>query len=126
MNSVMSTIRVTPTSNPGLIERILAPRTGKLLILIMALVATITPLTESLYTWDHFLQTGHDFEFSLFSFLTTVALVVLLARLMKQFPQQLSSGLLRLQLSALGHSAMVAVSSEEHAHFRLAPTPLRI
>jgi hypothetical protein len=48
-------------------------------------VSLITmPLTERIWTWDHFLHGGQDFEFTALAILTTLCLVLVLALHCKQ------------------------------------------
>jgi hypothetical protein len=54
-------------------------------LLLLTTVSLITmPLTQRIWTWDHFLQGGQDFEFGALAILTTLCLVLLLARHFKQ------------------------------------------
>jgi hypothetical protein len=42
------------------------------------------PLTQYIWTWDHFLQGGQDFEFGVLTILIALCLVLLLAHHFKQ------------------------------------------
>ena len=54
-------------------------------VLLMTAVSLITaPLTQRIWTWDHFLQSGQDFELGTLAILTTLCLVLLLAHSCKQ------------------------------------------
>jgi len=51
----------------------------------MIAVSLITmPLTERIWTWDHFLHGGLDFEFTALAILTTLCLALVLAQHCKQ------------------------------------------
>jgi hypothetical protein len=54
------------------------------LLLITAISLITAPLTQYLWTWDHFLHGGQDFEFGALAVLTTLCLVFLLAQSCKQ------------------------------------------
>jgi hypothetical protein len=53
---------------------------GRLLLLLAALVLIALPFTQQIWTWDRFLHGGHDFETSVLLILTTLCLVLVLAR----------------------------------------------
>lgn len=57
---------------------------GRVLLLATAVSLITMPLTQHVWTWDHFLRGGHDFEFGMLTILTTLSLVLLLAQLCKQ------------------------------------------
>lgn len=63
--------------------------TVRFLLLLTAILLITTPLTQSIWTWDHFLQGGQDFESGALASLATLLLVFLLAQHLKQ-----SAGLL--------------------------------
>jgi hypothetical protein len=52
---------------------------SRMILLLTALVVAMMPVTEQLCTWDPFILTGHDFEFSLLGVLVFCALVALFA-----------------------------------------------
>lgn len=76
------------TTRPGLNAFALAARVyafiGRLLLAATAVSLITMPLTQHVWTWDHFLRGGHDFEFGMLTILTTLSLVLLLAQLCKQ------------------------------------------
>jgi hypothetical protein len=51
--------------------------TGRLLVLLTTLLVLVMPVTEHLYSWDHFLRGGQDVEFNLLAALLFAAMVVL-------------------------------------------------
>jgi hypothetical protein len=53
---------------------------GRLLLLLAAFVLISLPFTQQFWTWDRFLHGGHDFETSVLLILTTLCLVLVLAR----------------------------------------------
>jgi hypothetical protein len=63
--------------------RVLAGIGGFLLILTAVLLIT-TPLTQRIWTWDHFLRGGQDYESSTLVILTFLCLVLVLAHHCKQ------------------------------------------
>jgi hypothetical protein len=75
-------------TRPGLNAFVLAARVyafiGRLLLAATAVSLITMPLTQHVWTWDHFLRGGHDFEFGMLTILTTLSLVLLLAQLCKQ------------------------------------------
>lgn len=54
--------------------------TGRLLLLLAAIVLIAIPFTQEIWTWDHFLRGGHDFETNLLLFVTTMCLVLVLTQ----------------------------------------------
>jgi len=55
------------------------------LLLILAAVSLITmPLTQHIWTWDHFLRGGQDFESGMLILVTILCLAVLLSQLCKR------------------------------------------
>jgi hypothetical protein len=56
----------------------------RLLLLLTAVSLITAPVTQLIWTWDHFLRGGLDFEFGALAILTTLLLVLLLARHGKQ------------------------------------------
>jgi hypothetical protein len=59
-------------------------RIGRLLLILIAVSLITMPLTERIWTWDHFLHGGQDFEFTALAILTTLCLVLVLAQHCKQ------------------------------------------
>lgn len=57
---------------------------GRLLLMAIAVSLITMPLTERIWTWDHFLHGGQDFEFTALAILTTLCLVLVLAQHCKQ------------------------------------------
>lgn len=55
-------------------------RLGRFLLMLTAVSLITMPLTQHIWTWDHFLQGGQDFEFSSLAILSTLCLVLLLAQ----------------------------------------------
>jgi len=57
---------------------------SRLLLMLAVLVMIATPLTQHLWTWDNFLHGGQDFETSVLLVLTSLCLLLVLARYGKQ------------------------------------------
>ena len=53
---------------------------GRLLLIFSGLSLLTMPITEHLWTWDRFLQTGRDFELGLLLVLTLLCLVLVLSK----------------------------------------------
>lgn len=54
-------------------------------LLILAAISLVTmPLTQHIWTWDHFLHGGQDFESGMLVILTILCLAVLLSQLCKR------------------------------------------
>ena len=54
------------------------------MLLLIAIQVITSPLTQRIWTWDHFLHGGQDFESSVLVILLTLCLVLLLAQHCKQ------------------------------------------
>lgn len=59
-------------------------RVGRYLVILSALSLLTMPLTEYLWTWDRFLQTGRDFEIGTLMGLSVFCLVLVLSKQCKQ------------------------------------------
>ena len=57
---------------------------GRLLLLLATTVLIAIPFTQHIWTWDHFLRGGHDFETNTLLFLTAMCLVLVLVQICKQ------------------------------------------
>jgi hypothetical protein len=57
---------------------------GRILLLLTAVQMILSPLTQRIWTWDHFLHGGPDFESSVLVILLTLCLALLLAKHCKQ------------------------------------------
>jgi hypothetical protein len=57
---------------------------GRILLVSSALSLLTMPITEHLWNWDRFLQTGRDFELGTLMLLTFLCLVLVLSRQWKQ------------------------------------------
>jgi hypothetical protein len=53
---------------------------SRLLLTVAAIELVTMPLTQHLWTWDHFLQGGQDFELGLFVVVSCLCLVLLRAQ----------------------------------------------
>jgi len=62
---------------------------GRFLLMLTAVQLITAPLTQRIWTWDHFLHGGQDFEFSVLMLLMTLCLVLLLAQHCKQSVKRL-------------------------------------
>lgn len=59
---------------------------SRLLLLLASVVLAASPVTQNIWTWDHFLHGGHDFETSLLLILAALCLLMVLAHRMQQSP----------------------------------------
>gem|GEM_PF-1903681 len=57
---------------------------GRILLIVTAISLITMPYTQHIWTWDHFLYGGKDFEFTVLTILTSLCLVLLLALHCKQ------------------------------------------
>ena len=57
---------------------------GRFLLMLTTVQLITAPVTQRIWTWDHFLHGGQDFEFSVLMLLMTLCLVLLLAQHCKQ------------------------------------------
>ena len=55
-------------------------RAGRTLLVINLIVLILSCFTEHLWTWDHFLRGGQDFELSLLALLAFFCLILVLAQ----------------------------------------------
>jgi hypothetical protein len=53
---------------------------GRLLVLLASVVLLALPFTQQIWTWDRFLHGGQDFETTLLLILTSLCLVLVMAR----------------------------------------------
>ncbi len=76
----------TNHSNPNVFTR--AARAfawiGRVLLMLTAILLVTTPLTQYIWTWDHFLHGGQDYELSTLMVLAFLSLVLVLAQHRKQ------------------------------------------
>jgi hypothetical protein len=59
-------------------------RMARSLLLMTAILLTTAPLTQHIWSWDHFLRGGQDFEFGSLAILLALCLVFLLVQSCKQ------------------------------------------
>lgn len=57
---------------------------GRILSLLTGILLVTTPLTQHVWTWDHFLRGGQDYESSALMILALLSLVLVLAHSCKQ------------------------------------------
>ncbi len=80
--------RTPNTSQPNLNAFACAARVyaeiGRFLLMLTTVQLITAPLTQRIWTWDHFLHGGQDFESSVLMILITLCLVFLLAQHCKQ------------------------------------------
>lgn len=57
---------------------------GRVLLMLTAILLVTTPLTQHIWTWDHFLRGGQDYESSTLLVLAFLCLVLVLAQHCKQ------------------------------------------
>ncbi len=58
---------------------------SRYLLILIALSLVTMPITEHIWTWDHFLQGGQDFEFGALLVLSIFCLVLVLSRQCQQW-----------------------------------------
>lgn len=57
---------------------------GRVLLVLAAISLLTMPLTQDIWTWDHFLRGGHDFETGMLTIVMILCLAVLLSQLCKR------------------------------------------
>lgn len=57
---------------------------GRFLLALSAISLITSPLTQHLWTWDHFLHGGQDFELAALMIFTVLGLVLVLSRQCRQ------------------------------------------
>lgn len=62
---------------------------GRFLLILAAVSMLTTPLTQHVWTWDHFLHGGQDFESGMLAVVIVLCLAVLLSQLCKQLVDSL-------------------------------------
>jgi hypothetical protein len=62
---------------------------GRILLMFTAVSLLTAPVTQRIWTWDHFLRGGQDFESNMLTVLLTLCLVILLARNRKRSVERL-------------------------------------
>ncbi len=82
---------------------------GRILLLLIAILLVTTPLTQCLWTWDHFLRGGQDYESSTLMVLAFLCLVLVLARHCQQSVDLLLTA--RRQFSFLSPDPLLARAS---------------
>lgn len=57
---------------------------GRLLLMVATISVLTMPLTQDIWTWDHFLRGGQDFETGMLTIVMILCLAVLLSQLTKR------------------------------------------
>lgn len=57
---------------------------GRTLLMLATISVITTPLTQHIWTWDHFLRGGQDFETGMLTIVMILCLAVLLSQLCKR------------------------------------------
>ena len=57
---------------------------GRFLLMLAAVSVLTMPLTQNIWTWDHFLRGGQDFETGMLTIVLVLCLAVLLSQLCKR------------------------------------------
>lgn len=60
------------------------PQVGRALLILTAILLVTAPLTQYIWTWDHFLHGGQDYELSTLMVLAFLCLALVLAQHCKQ------------------------------------------
>jgi hypothetical protein len=81
-------------------------RIGPILLSLTAILLVTAPLTQHVWTWDHFLSGGQDYESSMLLILAFLCLVLVLAQHCKQNVSLLFAA--RRQSSFLAREALLA------------------
>ena len=88
-------------------------RIGRLLLIVISVSLITMPLTERIWTWDHFLHGGQDFEFTALAILTTLCLALVLAQHCKQSVDLLLAA--RHLFSLICHDCVLAKTTRSDA-----------
>jgi hypothetical protein len=99
---------------------------GRVLLILTAVSLMTMPVTERLWTWDHFLQGGKDFELNAILVLLFLCLVLVLSKHGKQGVDSLFAHWCHLVfISDLRHSARIALAGAALASSKgRAPSPV--
>ena len=93
-------------------------------LLLMTTFSLITaPLTQHIWTWDHFLHGGQDFEFGVLVVLMTLCLGLLLAQHCKQNAELLHATYLLFSFICYDHLLARITPSEAITAFRSERVP---
>lgn len=84
MGFLRQTANSKPTDRTSAWVGALCARLSRFLLLLAAVEVFTMPLTQHLWTWDHFLQGGQDFELGLLVIVTCLCLVLLRAQHSRQ------------------------------------------
>jgi len=80
--------RISSTGHPNLTVFTCAGRAlawiGRVLLMLTAILLVTAPLTQYIWTWDHFLRGGQDYELSTLMILAFLCLALVLAQHCKQ------------------------------------------
>lgn len=57
---------------------------GRILLVLATISVLTTPLTQEIWTWDHFLRGGQDFETGILTIVIILCLAVLLSQICKK------------------------------------------
>ena len=79
---------------------------GRILLMLTAILLVTAPLTQYIWTWDHFLHGGQDYELSTLMVLAFLCLVLVLAQHCKQSMDLLFAA--RRQSSFLSRASLAA------------------
>jgi len=79
---------------------------GRVLLMLTAILLVTAPLTQYIWTWDHFLRGGQDYELSTLMILAFLCLVLVLAQHCKQSMDLLFTA--RGQSSFPSHASLAA------------------
>ena len=82
---------------------------GRLLLILAAISSLTMPLTQKIWTWDHFLHGGQDFESVTLAIVVILCFTVLLSQLCKRRIESFFAAC-RLLVSALSWRELAAVS----------------
>jgi len=98
---------------------------GRILLTLTAILLITTPLTQRIWTWDHFLRGGQDYESSALLVLAFLCMVLVLAQHFKQavsllFAARHYSSFLSRDL-LLARMALVGAFSISHSELGTSP-----
>jgi hypothetical protein len=97
---------------------------GRILLLLTAISLVTMPVTERIWTWDHFAQGGRDFELSMILVLSFFCLVLVLSKHGKQCIDLFFASWRRLaHVVSPSRSFVASVGSTYTRNSELAPRP---
>lgn len=94
----------------------LCKRTARILLMLASVLLAALPFTQHLWTWDRFLQGGHDFETNALLILCALCLLLVLVRHCQQGTRLLLVRLARLNPTVKGRADRRLRGTRFHVH----------